>query len=246
MAVGALAISPDGNLLAYSTDPTGFRQYTLHIRDLRTGDRPARHRRARRLRRLGRRLAHPLLLHRRRDHQAPGPHLPPHPRRARTEDALVLHEPDERFNLGIGSTRDGQYLMIEAGSHTTNEYRFLSAANPTGEFQPPRPARRRPGVLPRPSHRGPATLLHPHQRRRQELPRRHRPPATPGREHWTELIPLDPDHPLEDFDLFQSFAVATRRKLGLPTLEVLRFANTAGCPIRHRLHRDEGSASPRH
>ena len=37
MAVGAMAVSPDGNLLAYSTDATGFRQYTLHIRDLRTG-----------------------------------------------------------------------------------------------------------------------------------------------------------------------------------------------------------------
>jgi len=33
----------------------------------------------------------------------------------------------------------------------------------------------------------------------------------PGRDHWCELVPLDPEHPLEDFDLFQSFAVATRR-----------------------------------
>ena len=36
MDVGAMAISPDGNLLAYTTDLTGFRQYTLHLRDLRT------------------------------------------------------------------------------------------------------------------------------------------------------------------------------------------------------------------
>jgi oligopeptidase B len=42
------------------------------------------------------------------------------------------------------------------------------------------------------------------------------------------LVPHDPDHPLEDFDLFQSFAVATRRKLGLPTLEVLRFTDESG------------------
>src|ERR1700689_1649984 len=37
MALGALTVSDDGNLLAYSTDTTGFRQYTLHIKDLRTG-----------------------------------------------------------------------------------------------------------------------------------------------------------------------------------------------------------------
>jgi oligopeptidase B len=37
MSVGGMSVSPDGHLLAYSTDNTGFRQYTLHVRDLRTG-----------------------------------------------------------------------------------------------------------------------------------------------------------------------------------------------------------------
>src|SRR5690349_9472958 len=31
MAVGAYEVSEDGNLLAYSTDNTGFRQYRLHV-----------------------------------------------------------------------------------------------------------------------------------------------------------------------------------------------------------------------
>ena len=43
MSVGAMSVSPDGWKLAYSTDNTGFRQYTLHIRDLRTGSRSAGH-----------------------------------------------------------------------------------------------------------------------------------------------------------------------------------------------------------
>ena len=37
MAVAAYTVSQDGNLLAYSVDPTGFRQYVLHVKDLRTG-----------------------------------------------------------------------------------------------------------------------------------------------------------------------------------------------------------------
>ena len=37
MSVGAYSVSDDGNLLAYSTDNTGFRQYTLAVKDLRTG-----------------------------------------------------------------------------------------------------------------------------------------------------------------------------------------------------------------
>src|SRR6185437_9683783 len=38
MSLGAFTVSDDGSLLAYSTDNTGFRQYTMHIKDLRTGD----------------------------------------------------------------------------------------------------------------------------------------------------------------------------------------------------------------
>src|SRR5437667_8739735 len=37
MAVAAYQVSDDGNLLAYSTDNTGFRQYTLAVKDLRSG-----------------------------------------------------------------------------------------------------------------------------------------------------------------------------------------------------------------
>src|SRR6266436_6509133 len=37
MTVAAFAVSPDGNLLAYSYDNTGFRQFTLAVKDLRTG-----------------------------------------------------------------------------------------------------------------------------------------------------------------------------------------------------------------
>ena len=37
MRVAAYDVSEDGNLLAYSTDNTGFRQYVLAVKDLRTG-----------------------------------------------------------------------------------------------------------------------------------------------------------------------------------------------------------------
>src|ERR1700752_2732450 len=37
MSIQAFAVSSDGNLLAYSYDNTGFRQFTLAVKDLRTG-----------------------------------------------------------------------------------------------------------------------------------------------------------------------------------------------------------------
>ena len=38
MSVGAYEVSDDGRYLAYSTDVTGFRQYTLHVKDLVSGE----------------------------------------------------------------------------------------------------------------------------------------------------------------------------------------------------------------
>ena len=38
LGLGAYAVSDDGNWLAYSTDTTGYRQYNLHVKDLRKGE----------------------------------------------------------------------------------------------------------------------------------------------------------------------------------------------------------------
>src|SRR5512142_1079419 len=38
MSVGGFRVSDDGTLLAYSTDNTGFRQFTLHVKNLKTGE----------------------------------------------------------------------------------------------------------------------------------------------------------------------------------------------------------------
>jgi oligopeptidase B len=44
-----------------------------------------------------------------------------------------------------------------------------------------------------------------------------------GREAWQEFIPEDKEIPLEDFDVFDSFCVSSKRELGLTTIEVARF-----------------------
>jgi oligopeptidase B len=227
MSLGALSISPDGNILAYSTDNTGFRQYTLHIRDLRSGVDLADT--AERVGSLAWAADSRTLFYSTEDETTKRQdRLFRHTLGAPTdEDVQVFHEEDERFNLGVGRTRDGLYLLLECGSHTTNEYRFLPTDNSTGEFRL---------IAPRmddqeyyPDHRSSPETGGLFYIRTNDTGKNFRvvtaSPSTPDRNHWRELIPLDADHPLEDFDLFQSFAVATRRKLGLPTLEVLRFTS---------------------
>jgi oligopeptidase B len=224
MDVGAIAISPDGNLLAYTTDSTGFRQYTLHIRSLDPAlrtltDLPDT---AERIGSLTWAADSRILFYSTEDettkrqdrifrHTLCAPSV---------EDILIFDEQDARFNLGVSRTRDGLYLMIESGSHTTNEFRFLPADNPTAEFRLIAPRLDKQEYYP--DHRDGLFYIRTNDRGK-NFRVVTAPAATPDRNHWIELVPLDPEHPLEDFDLFQSFAVATRRKLGLPTLEVLRF-----------------------
>ncbi len=222
MSVGAMSISPDGNLLAYSTDNTGFRQYTLHIKDLRSGDHLADT--AERVGSVVWSADGTTLLFTTEDevtkrHDKLWRHILG---QTASTDVLVYEEPDERFNLGVGRSRDGHYLLMEAGSHTTNECRWLDAGDPLGSFQivAPRIEEQEYSV----DHRSGRFYI-----RVNDTGKNFRVVTAPveasGRETWQELIPEDPDAPLEDFDLFADFCVCSRRRLGLTTLEVQRFQN---------------------
>jgi oligopeptidase B len=220
MSLGGMSISPDGYTLAYSTDETGFRQYTLHIRDLKTGeDHPDT---AERVGSLAWAADSRTLFYTTEDETTKRQdRLFRHTLGASSaDDTLVYVEPDERFNLGVGKTRDGQFLLVEAGSHTTNECRFLPADQPQAEFRILAP--RLDDQEYYPEHRDGLFYI-----RTNDTGENFRIVTAQvtftEREHWAEFLPLDPTAPLEDFDLFESFFVTTHRKLGLPVLNVMHF-----------------------
>ena len=224
MSLGGMSVSPDGYTLAYSTDETGFRQYTLHLRDLRTGnDLPDT---AERVGSIAWAADSETLFYTTEDETTKRQdRLFRHTvGAAATEDVLVYEEKDERFNLGVGRTRDRQFLLMEAGSHTTNECHILSAADPSGTFRLIAPRLDEQEYYP--EHRDGLLYI-----RTNDAGKNFRlvtaPFATSDRSAWTQLLPLDPEAPLEDFDLFQSFLVTTRRKAGLPVLEVQQFSGSA-------------------
>ena len=135
-------------------------------------------------------------------------------------DVLVYQDDDERFNLSAGRTRDGNYLILEAGSHTTTEARVLSAATPEGEFAviAPREDEHEYSI----DHRNGLWFIRTNDRGR-NFRLVTAPVSTPGREHWTELIPHRDGIMLEDVDLFEGFFVACEREGGLPRLRIARF-----------------------
>jgi oligopeptidase B len=217
MAVGGMSVSPDGHLLAYSTDNTGFRQYTLHVRDLRTGQDLSDT-----AERVGSLVwaadSHTLFYTTEDEVTKRHDHLFRHRLGDSVEeDAALCEERDERFNLGVGKSRDGKYLLMESGSHTTNECSYLSAETPGGEFLviAPRMDEQEYYV----DHRDGLFYI-----RVNDTGKNFRVVTVPvdggGRESWVELIAEDKEVPLEDFDVFDSFCVSSKRELGLTTLTV--------------------------
>ena len=49
-------------------------------------------------------------------------------------DALVYEEPDERFYLGVGRTKDGRYVLMDLHSKVTSEVQVAPRRRPDGDF----------------------------------------------------------------------------------------------------------------
>ena len=220
MAIGGTDITDDGRWLAFSVDHTGFRQYTLHLKDLDTGN--VLEGSVERVGSLVWAADNKTLFYTVEDEEQKRQYqLWRHVLgTSHSEDVLVFEEKDERFNLGAGRTRDGKFLILEAGSHTTTEARFLTADNPTGEWV--LIAERRDDQEYSIDHRHGLWFI-----RTNDAGRNFRlvtaPVATPGREHWSELLAHRSEIMLEDIDLFEKFFVSVEREDGLPRLRLWSF-----------------------
>ena len=160
MALGQWAVSDDGNLLAYTTDNVGFRQYQLHVRDLRTMQDLADI--AERVVSLAWAADNHTLFYTVEDQvQKRSYRLCRHDMGSDAkQDPIVYEEKDERFDIAVSRTRSKQYLLLTVSSHVSSEVRFLAADQPEGAMEADRAARRQGRILRRSSRRH---VLHPYQ-----------------------------------------------------------------------------------
>lgn len=219
-SIGASAVSDDGNWLAYSTDYTGFRQYTLHVKNLSTGE--TMHGVAERVGSATWAADNRTLLYSVEDEETKRPFRIDR----RTLDAagrgfsaaeVAWQDPDERFNVGVGRTRDGKFLIVESASHTTSEQWTLQADAPAKEFRCVQP--RRENIEYYVDHREGEFFI-----RVNDTGRNFRlvtaPATAPGSENWREVLPHREEVMLEDIDLFRNFFVAWERFQGLPRMRI--------------------------
>ena len=218
MNIGDFIPSDDGNLLAYSTDNTGYRQYLLQIKDLRTGQL------------LSERIERVTSVVWTNDSKTIF-YVTEDPVTKRSDkffrhvigtdkNDLVYDEKDELFDIGVNRSLDKAVLFLHAFSKTSTEARFLRADDPNGTFKV---------VLPREKeheydvdYRNDLLYI-----RTNKGAKNFRvvtaPISDPSEKNWKEFVAHNPAVKVEGVTLFANHAVLSEWENGLQQLGVLDF-----------------------
>jgi oligopeptidase B len=243
LGLGSFDVSDDNHLLAYSLDVTGFRQYTLQIKSLRTGETlPDR---IERVTSTAWAADNHTLFYTVEDETTKRSHrLYRHLVAAGEPDVLLYEEKDERFRIEIERTRSGAFLILTCASHTTSEARFLTADAPSGIFRliaprehdheyyvdhhPVGSRNSRGGVFYIRTNSGGRTF------RLMEAS-----VEDPSRESWRELIPNRPGVMIAAVDVFATHLALLEREHGLPHLRIVTLPTTDLLKNSYRLEFSE-------
>jgi oligopeptidase B len=217
MSVGDLEVADDGNLLAYTTDNTGFREYTLHVRDLSTAkDFPET---VAKVSSVAWAADNKTLFYTVDDAAKRPYRLYRHTVGADPKtDTLVYEEKDEMFTVGVDRSRSRKVLFVVSRSHTAAEWRFLPAGKPLAPLATisTREKDHDYGV----DHRGDLFYI-----RTNKGCRNFRvltaPVSDPGQSTWKELLPCRPAVMVSGLELFAGHAAVLEREDGLPRIRIV-------------------------
>ncbi len=230
MNVGSFVPSDDGNLLAFSTDNTGYRQYTLHIKNLQTGELlPENIERVDNVvwatdnktmfyvtedavtKRNDKFFRHVL---------------------GSDKSELLYEEKDELFDIGAERSRDKAVIFLGAFSKTSTEARFIPADNPNAEWKIILP--RQPDHEYDVDHRGNLFYI----RTNKGAKNFHvvtAPVSDSSEKNWKEFVAHRPAVKVGALDLFVDHAVLSEWENGLQQIEVIDFKTNK----RHRVEFSE-------
>jgi oligopeptidase B len=217
--LGAYSVSDDANLLAYSMDHDGHRDYKLHIKDLRTGKELADQ--------LGQVVYvfwgpdNKTLFYGREDAAKRPYQLWRHTLGdPKEKDVLVAEEKDELYRLYAGRTRSREYILLGSSSADTNEWSYIATSNLTAA---PKliSAREKGHEYSVDQHGDKFYILTNDKGRNFRLITA--PISNPGKANWTEVVAHRPSVMLEDINIFKNFFVLSERENGLPKLRLTDF-----------------------
>ena len=220
MSVSGLEVSDDGTRVAFLSDTTGFREYFVSVKDLKTGNM------------LETRFVkapsvewaadNKTLFYVTEDAAKRSHKLWRHTiGQPRDKDVLVAEEKDELFRLGVGRSRDGKFLFRSSRSATTSEQWFLPADQPAGEWK--LIAARQDGHDYSADHRDGLFYIRTNKDKATNFKAMTCPVDKTDPAGWTEFVKYNPAVMVNGVSVFKNFAVIAEREAGIPQLRFVDF-----------------------
>ena len=226
---GGMEVSPDHQKLAVLVDTTGYEDFVLRVKDLRTGEWLAD-----RVEKLSWGLAwasdNRTLFYVSGDSAKRPDRVWRHTLGAPTSsDVSVYHETDVLFNVSLQRSRSGEWILIESGSFTSAEARVIPAGAPT--TVPRVIAPRRPGVeYTVDAGEGVFYIITNEDAKNFKVMTA--PFADPSPKHWKEWLPHRADVFVEDLTPFKHHVVVQERREGLRRVRIAPLAGGAQHEVR--------------
>jgi len=218
VGLGTFVVSDDQNLLAYTIDYVGYRQFRLYVKDLRTG--ATLPDTMERVDSVAWAADNHTLFLTTEDEVTKRANRAWRHSLGQKEFELLYEEKDETFSLGVDKTRDKQYLLLSALSTDTTEFRYLKADQPKSGFTVflPRQKQHRYFL----DHREKVFYV-----RSDKNAKNYQvftaPEDDPDPKNWKIFIPHDKDVLIEDIDLFRYFAVSFEKSQALNRIRIFDF-----------------------
>jgi oligopeptidase B len=226
MSVGEFVPSDDGNLLAYSTDNTGYRQYTLRVKDLRTGQMLPEA--IERVNNVAWATDNKTIFYVTEDAVTKRSDKFFRHVLGTDKSDLIYEEKDELFDIFTFRSRDKGVIFVEAQSKTSTDVRYLPADNPSAALKVILP--RQPEHEYDVDHRGDLFYI----RTNKGAKNFHvvtAPVSDPSEKNWKEFITHRPAVKVDGISLFSDHAVLSEWENGLQQLEIVNFKTDK----RHRI-----------
>jgi len=228
--VSGLSVSPDNKLLAFGEDTLSRRIYTIRFKNLETGEL------------MDDRLEYTTGSAAWADdnktvfYTVKDASLRPHKiyrhqlGTAGQNDEEIYHESDETFVCYAYKSKSGKYLMIGSSSTLSNEYRFLPASEPEGDFKLIQ--KRIRGLEYSPAHFEDHWYIYTNAGNATNFKLMKAPVNQPGQENWEEVIPHRKNVFLENIEIFRKYLVTEERENGLTSIRIMPWDGSAEHSIK--------------
>ena len=219
MGIRAFEVSDDGNLLAFSTDNTGYRRYVLQVKDLRTG--VVLPDRIENVTSVAWAADSKTIFYVTEDDAKRPDRLWRH-RLGESRDALLFNESDALYRIFTWRSRSGQYVFMTSGSKAADEVRYLRADQPEAPFRVI--AQRRVGHEYSVDHSGDHFYIVTNDRGKNGR-LVSTPVEDPSEQGWVELLPHDAARRIVEVEAFARYLVVNERERGLTQLRVINIGD---------------------